>query len=74
MKNQHLNYTKEPLESFIFTLNEDSGHRNIFSANPQETKRLSVKNKIINYGLEFDILHINTTSFVVLLHFRLNKI
>ena len=51
MTNQHFNYTIEPLESFIFPLSEDSGHQNIFLAYPQETKRLSVKDKIINDSL-----------------------
>ena len=74
MTNQHFNYTIEPLESFIFTLSEDSGHQNIFSAYPQETKRLSVKDKIIKYGLELDFLHRNTTSCVVFLPCWLNKI
>ena len=54
MTNHYLNYAIEPLDSFIFTLSEDSGHRNICLAYPQETKRFSVKDKIINDGLEFE--------------------
>ena len=72
MTNQHFNYTIEPLATFIFTLNEDSGHRNIFSAYPQETKRLSEKDKMKNDGLELKVLHRNTTSCLIFLHCRLN--
>ena len=74
MTKQYFNYAIEPLESFIFTLSENSGHRNICSAYPQETKRLSVKDKIIKNGLEFEFLHRNTTSCVVFLNCRLNMI
>ena len=62
MTNQHFNYTLEPLESFIFTLSEDISHQNIFSGYPQETKRLSLKNKIINHCLEFKFLNRNKKS------------
>ena len=72
MTNQHFNYTKEPLESLIFTLSEDSGHRNICSAYPQERERFSVKDKILNDSQEFEFLHRNT-SCVVLLHCRPNR-
>ena len=74
MTNQHFNYTIEPLKSFIFTLSEESGHWNTFSAYPQETKGLSVKDKIKNYDLQFEFLHRNTTCCLVFLHCRLNKI
>ena len=74
MTNQYFNYAIEPLECFIFTLSENSGHRNISSAYLQETKRLSVKDKIINDGLGFEFLHRNTTSCVVFLSCSLNMI
>ena len=54
MTNQHFKYTIETLESFVFTLSEDSGKQNIFSAFPQETKRLSVRDKIIMMILNLD--------------------
>ena len=75
MTNQHFNYTIEPLERFIFTPSEVNGHRNFFfSISSKETKRLSVKVKIISDCLEFEYLHRNTTSCVVNCHCRLKKI
>ena len=74
MTKQQYNYTVERLESFILTLSEDSGHSNIFSKYPQETKRLFVRDKIINDDLQLEFLHRNTTSCVVFHHCRLNLI
>ena len=62
------NYILELLESFNFTPSEDSGHRNFFSAYPQETKRLSEKNRIINDGLAFEYLQRNKTNSLFFLH------
>ena len=74
MLEQHVHYITEPLKGLIFTLSADSGLPNIFSLNPQETKWLSVRDKIINGNLEILFMHRNTTTRVVLLHNRLNNI
>ena len=47
MPEKYLQYITDPLKSFIFTLSVDSGLRNIFSLYPQETKWLSVKDKMV---------------------------
>ena len=60
MLEQHVHYITEPLKGLIFTLSADSGLPNIFSLNPQETKWLSVRDKIINGNLEILFMHRNT--------------
>ena len=74
MSEQHVNYITEPRKDLIFTLSADSGPPNIFSLNPQETVRLSVRYKIFYDELEILFLHGNTTSWVVFQQGRLNNI
>ena len=74
MSEQHVLYVTKSLKGLIFTLSADSGLPNISLLNPQKTKRLSVKYKIIYGNLEILFMHRNTTSWLVLLHGRLNNI
>ena len=74
MTEQYFNYTIEPLKLFILTLSEDSGHRSIFSAYLQETKRLSARDKLIKDNFEFELLHKHSTRCMVLLHGKLDNI
>ena len=61
-------------ERLMFTFSADSGRWNIFSIYLQETKFLSVRDKIVIVNLENNCMHINTTNCVVLLHGNHHKI
>ena len=68
MSEQHVHYITQPLKSFIFTLSADSGLQQLVSLYPQETERLSIRDKIENDNLEMLCTHRNETSSVILLH------
>ena len=74
MSEQHVHYVTKPLKGLIFTLSANSGLPNIFLLNPRKTKRLTVKYKIVYGNLDILFMHRNKTSWVVLLHGRLNNI
>ena len=74
MSEQHDHYITGSLIDLIFTLSAHSGLLNIFSLNPQETKYLSVRGKLMNGNLYIYFMHRNTTRWVVLLHGRPNNI
>ena len=72
-KKNYCKTTMSELKRLIFTLSADSGLQNIVSLYPQETKCLSVRDKIMIANLEIYLVHRNTTNCVIFLHSNLNN-
>ena len=81
MSKQKLHYITDPLKSFIFSLSDDVAYKTFFfitSARDQngclqKTKRLSVRDQIMNGNLETLGMYRTISSWMVLLHARINN-